>query len=144
MRATTIRRMMLWFIAGVVAIGAVTGCSSDQTYLPALQADPMASWQPEGAELVNESEQEYDEGGSTSKQSLAAVTRVFRLPSAADVDAARQQALAYAESEAGWSADELGRDGFLQRTGPAGSSMTLSVLSSVTSDSELVVKLSAP
>lgn len=138
------RRMLLGIVAAAVMLSASACSSSDSTYLPALQADEMASWQPEGADLLRESEQGYTDGDVTSKQSLAHVTRVFRLPALEQVRQAQRAALEYAQSQAGWQADELDREGFLQRPGPADSTMTLSVLPSVTSDNELVVKLTAP
>lgn len=122
----------------------LTGCSQeDGTYLPALQQDAMAQWQPEGGELAHESSQSYAEGGSSSKQRLAQVLRSFRLSSRAAVTTAQERALDDAR-EAGWGADRLDREGFLQRPGPADSTITLSVLPSATSDAELIVELSAP
>lgn len=141
---TTTRRMLLGLTAAVLALGFAGCSSSDGTYLPALKADAMASWQPDDAELLRKSEQGYDQGGATSKQTLAQVTRTFRLPSAAQARQAQQSALRFARSQAGWQVDELGRDGFLQRPGPAGGSMTLSVLPSVTDNNELIVQLTAP
>lgn len=122
----------------------LSGCSSGDTYLDALQADVMARWEPDGAQLVSESTQGYDSGGAGSKQSLAQVIRVFRLPSPVDVGSAQRQGLTHAQGEGDWRTDGVGRDGFLQRPGPDGSTMTLSVLPSVTRDTEIIVKLTAP
>jgi hypothetical protein len=138
------RRLSRMLAAGLVAsLFGLIGCGSDEPYLAALQSDPMATWQPADAELTHESTQEYDAGGSASKQRLAQVRRIFALPSAQEVLVAQQRALKQARGD-GWDRDELDRDGFLQRSGPRGSTLTLSALPSATDDQELVVTLSAP
>lgn len=131
-------------VAGLVSSTlGLAGCSSEEPYLKALQAEAIATWQPADAELTHESAGNYDTGGSASKQRLAQVRRVFALPSAQEVLVAQQQALEQARGD-GWGRDQLDRDGFLQRPGPRDSTITLSALPSATDAQKLVVTLSAP
>lgn len=41
---------------------ALASCSTDSVYLPALEADPMASYEAEGIELVEDHRNPEDEG----------------------------------------------------------------------------------
>jgi hypothetical protein len=97
----------------VVALGtlllSLVGCSVDHTYLPALKADPMASYEAPGLKLSDSWQYAYGArlGGGVPYQ--AEVTRVYAMQ---DQSHARQligEAVASAESE-GWTMTQPLRD----------------------------------
>ncbi|MCW2700526.1 MAG: hypothetical protein JWQ45_2061 [Blastococcus sp.] len=137
--------LFLRAVTGAVILSAgLSACGADDVYLDALRDDPMARWAPTETTDVQRFESSYDEGGGSSKQRLAQVTRLFRLASPEAVLAAQEQGVHHAQARAGWGADSLAREGFLQRPGPGGSTMTLSILASVSDPEELVLEITAP
>lgn len=87
---------------GLVALMAlvITACSSDATYLPALLADPMASYTNPGLEVGFRDEIPQGHTFFGLSEVDAAVITGFEL--VGDADAVREDVIAAAES-AGWS-----------------------------------------
>ena len=142
--ATGTTRRWIMLVSGGLLVGwALAGCGGDDVYLPALRADTMASWVPTGGRLAQSSEAEYDPGSGSRKPRQARVQRTFSFASDVEVRSAVAEALTRA-SAAGWSADPLGRRGFLTRSGPRSSTITFSALPSALSATEIVVTLTAP
>ena len=94
----------------MLAVG-VTACSRDDTYLPALLADPMANYEAEGLELADS--WEYAERPSVvgSPPGHAELERSYRIADSVNIEEVVAEAVAYAES-VGW---EVGRDSIASR-----------------------------
>lgn len=95
--------------AGLCATGALVclllvlaGCASDDTYLPALEADPMASYGADGLELSHSWEYAYRTrlGGGVPHQ--PEVARTYRIEDQSRARQLLEDAVAFAESE-GWA-----------------------------------------
>ena len=90
----------------VVALGtlmlALVGCSGDDTYLPALEADPMASYEAPGLRLSDSWEYAYRVrlGGGVPRQ--AEVSRLYTFEVESQARQLLEEAVAFAESE-GWT-----------------------------------------
>jgi hypothetical protein len=84
----------------LVAIAAV-GCSSDDTYLPVLLADPMASYEAEGIELIDAWEQAEGHSLVADKPIHAEVGRTFRIVDQDRAVHVLEEAADYAEAN-GW------------------------------------------
>ncbi len=129
-------------IAGMtLALSMLGGCgaSEDDTYLPALRQDPMASWTPSGADQSSETYlTPYSSGGSLmGKPQQAEVQRVFTLATAADVAAAAREGQS-AATAADWEAEAV--EGLFNKP-IAGGTAHLSVLPNSAEPRELVVVL---
>jgi hypothetical protein len=94
--------------AGLRATGALVclllvlvGCTSDDTYLPALEADPMASYEADGLELSDSWEYAYRTrlGGGVPHQ--PEVARTYRIEDQSQARQLLEDAVAFAVSE-GW------------------------------------------
>ena len=85
----------------VVMAGLLSSCSSDQTHLPALLADPMASYEAEGIVLIDASEQAERPGFLGGKPTHAQVRRIFRIPDQSQAKIILSDAAKFAQSE-GW------------------------------------------
>lgn len=81
----------------LLSLGAVSACASDQTYLPALLADPMAEYSHPGLEQFTRSEtpKAFNPSGSQMKPSVLTTFAVVG-------DFEVEEAVAAAEA-AGWS-----------------------------------------
>lgn len=105
-------------LAAAAVTVALAGCGGDEpsAQLAALEEDPMAAYEPAGAELVDTEEQ--SEGETTlGKPQLARHARVFAL-GAADGEEALEAALAAAR-DAGWTFEGPVQDGVGGKVGLA-------------------------
>lgn len=103
------RRWIALLVATLVACGAVgvltlRGEEDPTPRLAALQADPMASYAPAGAELVSSRATEERAGSASEKPRVAVVLRTFRLR-AGDAPSSIRLAARAAEA-AGWTMDD--------------------------------------
>jgi hypothetical protein len=102
--STTLRYPSRFLMPALVTVVSflVAGCSSDDTYLPALLADPMASYQAEGLELSDS--WEYAQRGSLlgSGPRQAEVGRTFSIGDQSQAEQLLEDAVEFAESE-GWA-----------------------------------------
>ena len=76
-----------------------SACSTDDTYLPALLADPMASYEDDGIELIDR-----DSQGNREERpfpSSAQVISVYRILDDSQAESVLQEAVAAAEA-GGW------------------------------------------
>lgn len=89
---------MLWTV--VLALTPVAACSSDDTYLPALLADPMASYEADGIELTA-TEEFAESTGPFRKPVHAQVVRTYRIEDQGQAQELLLEAAAFAELE-GW------------------------------------------
>lgn len=84
----------------IVLTPSVVGCSTDDTYLPALLADPMASYGAQGIELIDA--WEYAEGmGPLGKPVVAQVGRIYHITDQDQADEVLSEAAEFAEL-VGW------------------------------------------
>lgn len=96
-----LRRGGSWLVPAIV-IGFLLGaCSGDDTYLPALLADPMAEYEAEGIELIDSWERGEGRDLFFRKPTHAEVERVFRIVDQSQSKGVLEEAAAYAE-ENGW------------------------------------------
>jgi hypothetical protein len=127
-------------IAAITALLTLTGCTDpqDDTYLPALKQDPMATWTPAGVDKPTRSHYvPYNNSNAvTGKPQEAKIIRVFALSDPAAATAAATAGLKAAE-EAGWMTEKL--EGTHKPM--AGAKAWLSVLPSSTNPGELTVTL---
>lgn len=100
-RGTARRNLAASLLIFVLAIG-LAACSNDDTYLPALLADPMASYEAEGLVLSDswEHAQRPSVLGAAPRQ--ASVNRSYRIEDQAEAEELLDTAVAFAESE-GWT-----------------------------------------
>jgi hypothetical protein len=94
-------------LALIAVVGLVTACSSDDRFLPALLADPMASYEAEGIELVRSEETPRGTDLVTRKPINAEVRRIYGLEQQSEADQVFEDAIAAAEA-AGWDMRDLG------------------------------------
>lgn len=80
----------------------VVACSTDDTFLPALLADPMASYQAEGLELSDSWEYPQGTGFLGSGPDPAEVGRKYRIEDQAQAERLLSDTVEFAESQ-GWS-----------------------------------------
>lgn len=100
------RRLQILALS-VLVILALTGCSFDRTYLPALEADPMASYEAAGLELVRDDRNPEDDGDLIfGKPSHARVRRVYDIVDGAEGERVLSEAVSYAES-IGWHMESI-------------------------------------
>jgi hypothetical protein len=95
------RRASAGIVAALVLL-TVGGCGGSSTELDALEADPMARYEPPGGELLDTRSQEP--GSALGKPILARYQRRFRMPRGdpqAQLDAALRAA-----SDAGWDVSD--------------------------------------
>jgi len=95
-------------LAAFALIGVlVAGCSSDDTFLPALLADPMASYEADDVRLVRSQERPRGTDLVTRKPITAQVWRRYELKQHAESDQVFADAMAAAEA-AGWELRDSG------------------------------------
>jgi hypothetical protein len=86
----------------------VSACSTDDTYLPALLADPMASYEADGIELTDRDSQGYR--GQRPFSQPAQVISVFRIVDDSRAEQALDKAVRFAETN-GWEmTEDISRD----------------------------------
>ena len=91
-------RKVLLLVALVLALSA---CSVDTTYLPALLADPMADYEPDGTELEDSWTDGEGQDVVMDMPTHAGVGRTYRILDQTETKAVLDDAAAYAESQ-GW------------------------------------------
>ena len=108
-------RLSNWFIRGVpipdprrwhrivpvLLLVAIPACSRDHTYLPALLANPMASYQADGIELIDSSEQGEGTDIVLAMPTNAEVVRRYRIEDQSRTAEVLSDAVAFSES-VGW------------------------------------------
>ncbi len=97
-------RAVSYALVAVVGV-SVGGCSSDDTFLPALLADPMASYQAEGISLVRSDNQARGTSLVTGKPVYAKVVRRYELEDEDEGEEVLGRAIVAAEA-AGWVFDD--------------------------------------
>lgn len=85
----------------LLGLGALSACASDQTYLPALLADPMAQYEAEGIALDDTFEQPQHPGSQWRRRTHAEVQRSYRIEDQSQVEEVLEEAVEYAEAK-GW------------------------------------------
>jgi len=85
----------------LLVTAAVAGCSSDDAYLPALLADPMAAYEADGIVLIDSWERPEGHSLVTDKPVHAEVGRRYRIVDESRAEQLVAEAAAVAESE-GW------------------------------------------
>ncbi len=100
----TTSRFVLLFCAAALFFGA---CSVDDTFLPALLADPMARYEANGIELIESEERSRGRDLVTRKPVTAQVRMIFRLEDPAQMEQVFLDAIVAAEA-AGWDLGEMG------------------------------------
>lgn len=85
----------------LAAVVCLSACSTDDTYLPALLADPMADYEAEGIELVDGWEQAERPGFLGGKPTHAEVGRTYRIVDQSQAGRILAEAAESAESQ-GW------------------------------------------
>ena len=93
-------RLSRWTLVLAVLLG-MTACSFDRTYLPALLADPMATYEAEGIELVTAVEEGEGRDIIMDLPTHAHVWRMYRIEDQTQVASLLAEAVAYAEAQ-GW------------------------------------------
>jgi hypothetical protein len=88
-------------LALVAVVGLVTACSSDDRFLPALLADPMATYEAEGLVLFDSWEREEGRNIVTDKPAHAEVGRRYRIQDPVQAEEILARVALFAESE-GW------------------------------------------
>jgi hypothetical protein len=96
-------------LVAILACGlfALSACSTDSRYLPALLDDPMAVYEADGITLVHSADTGRGKSFVTGKPVHAKVVRRFRLSERDDMDQVFASAIAAAEI-AGWEMRDLG------------------------------------
>lgn len=97
-------RHRLWATLIVVLAFALTACSSQDPKLAGLLADPIASYEAEGIELIR-TWQEAQGQGMFGRPTYATVDRIYRIADQDQLLAVLQDAVSFAESE-GWRMEE--------------------------------------
>lgn len=87
-------------VCGLLSL-TVAACTSDDTYLPALLADPMADYEAEGIVLVDAWEQPQHPGNLWTRRQHAMVRRSYQIQDQSQVGQVLKEAVAFAEA-AGW------------------------------------------
>ena len=122
---------------------ALASCSTDSVYLPALEADPIASYEAAGIELV-EDDRNPEEGPDLifGKPSRASVRRVYDIVDGAEGESVLSEAVSYAES-VGWHMEAesiTGSQAFLGwRQMPPGEARVIMAID--VEDVELIIRL---
>lgn len=100
-QGTTWRTWAAGILVSVLAVG-LAACSNDDSYLPALLADPMATYEAEGLVLSDswEHAQRPSLFGAAPRQ--AEVGRSYRIEDQSQAEELLADAVAFAESE-GWT-----------------------------------------
>ena len=83
------------------SILALAACTKDDTYLPALLADPMSSYEAEGIELVDAWEESEGRDIVMDAPTHAQAGRTYRIVDELDAESVLNDAVAFAESQ-GW------------------------------------------
>ncbi|MGF1618687.1 MAG: hypothetical protein ACFCU2_12915 [Acidimicrobiia bacterium] len=94
----------------VFAFG-LSACSSDRTFLPALLADPMASYDADGIERIDRSTQAEGRDFIWGKPEHAEVTLVYRIEDQATVSEVLGRAVEEAAAS-GWSLEQSSESHF--------------------------------
>ena len=94
-----------WVVAILVGSVVLTSCVNDQTYLPALEADPMANYEADGIELIDRHVQGY-----RVERPFAQPAKVFSSYRIEDpnTELAFEAAVSSAQA-AGWAMSEISR-----------------------------------
>ena len=82
-----------------ILLGLLSACSNDDTYLPALLAEPMASYEADGIELIDRDSQGYR--AERPFPQSAQVNSIYRVLDESQAEMVLQEALASAEGS-GW------------------------------------------
>jgi hypothetical protein len=85
----------------VCLLPVLAGCSGDDTYLPALEADPMASYEADGLELSDSWEYAQRPRLSGGVPHQAEVGRRYQIEDQSQAEQLVEDAVEFAESE-GW------------------------------------------
>jgi len=102
------RRQAVWLVGLLLVSSGLTACSTDDTYLPALLADPMASYEAEGIELLDRSSQGYRAERPFSQP--AQVISVYRILDESRIEEALEQVVRVAEMSDWNMSEDLQRD----------------------------------
>ena len=89
----------------VLSLLALSACTIDRTYLPALLADPMADYEAEGIDLVDAWEEGEGHNIIMDMPTHADVWRKYRIEDQTKVETLLADAVAYAEAH-GWRIEQ--------------------------------------
>lgn len=124
------QRLVLWTV--VVMAAPLAACSSDDTLLPALLADPMASYEADGIVLVDSLEQAEGRELLSGKPIHARVDRTYQIGDQSKTEQVLNEAASYAEA-GGWRVEPGGIDptlgyGGAKDLGPGGARLGISLV----------------
>jgi hypothetical protein len=96
----SVRRKAL--IPVILLLGMLSACSTDDTYLPALLADPMAEYEAEGIEFIDRGTQGYVASDVLGNKVPANVRTRYRILDGSAIDGVLEEAITEAEGH-GWA-----------------------------------------
>lgn len=101
-RSTHPLRCQVSLVVGVIAsVVALSACSADNTYLPALLADPMASYEADGIVMIDAWQRAEGRDPFFRKRTPAEVGRVYRISDQGQADQVLEEAATFAQAN-GW------------------------------------------